>query len=529
MSKLPRNEIICADVLEGLRGLPEGSVHCVVTSPPYWSLRSYAGEQERVWGGDQEGCEHEWGERYEQHDVREETVHGKTRTTDRFYGDESRRFDGNHQKHAAGQVCVKCGAFFGALGLEPLHDCGRHSGELCAGCYVCHMVVIFREVRRVLRDDGCAFVNLGDSYASAYACDRRNVVGAGSPGPECERPNRLTGGLKPKDLVMMPFRVALALQADGWYVRQDIIWSKKNPMPESVTDRPTTSHEHVFLLAKSARYAYDGDAIRERYNEKSIGRYESPKQHTGQHIGGRQPGGEHGTEQGEYGPNPLGRNKRSVWQVELEPDDEDYCPCCGSPVTGEVWHIATDQSNYEFCNACGRLYVGGERKHIKQYEIDGKKVRECSCGETESWVGHFATMPRGLVRPCVRAGSSEAGCCAECGAPRERVVEKNGGAGPAGIMGVGKGRHIDDFDQNATGSHVEPPSVTTLGFSPTCDCATEDTQPCVVLDPFGGSGTTGIVAVEEGRDYVLIDLSDEYCELARERIARVSAQPRLDF
>lgn len=128
--------------------------------------------------------------------------------------------------------------------------------------YVAKMVAVFREVRRVLRDDGTLWLNLGDSYASAWACKRRNVVGNGSPNESVER-GRMAEGLKEKDLVGIPWRVAFALQADGWYLRSDIIWHKPNPMPESVTDRPTKAHEYLFLLTKSERYYYDAEAIKE--------------------------------------------------------------------------------------------------------------------------------------------------------------------------------------------------------------------------------------------------------------------------
>lgn len=180
--------IINCDVMEGLAQLADESVHCVVTSPPYWGLRDYGAE--------------------------------------------------------------------GQIGLEPRPD-----------AFVAKMVEVFREVRRVLRNDGTLWLNLGDSYAG-------NVCGGSSPqGGASARPKvdatmyaqRSTPpGLKAKDLVGIPWRVAFALQADGWYLRSDIIWSKPNPMPESVTDRPTKSHEYVFLMSKSERYFYDADAIKEK-------------------------------------------------------------------------------------------------------------------------------------------------------------------------------------------------------------------------------------------------------------------------
>src|SRR3990167_3598754 len=131
--------------------------------------------------------------------------------------------------------------------------------------YVGKMVEVFREVRRGLRNDGTLWLNLGDKWASSWPCDRRSVVGQGSlaNGKRAARPSSLSGDLKEKDLIGIPWMVAFALRADGWYLRSDIIWSKPNPMPESVTDRPTKAHEYVFLFSKAARYYYDQEAIAE--------------------------------------------------------------------------------------------------------------------------------------------------------------------------------------------------------------------------------------------------------------------------
>ena len=181
------NRIYQGDVLDVLRGWPDGFVQCVVTSPPYWGLRDYGVE--------------------------------------------------------------------GQLGLEKTPE-----------EYTEKMVEIFREVKRVLRDDGTLWLNMGDCYNSPnthsgmadkvdWGIQRVLDRGANTPG--------ITGTLKPKDLIGQPWRIAFALQADGWYLRSDIIWSKPNPMPESVRDRPTKAHEYLFLMTKSARYYYDQDAVRE--------------------------------------------------------------------------------------------------------------------------------------------------------------------------------------------------------------------------------------------------------------------------
>jgi DNA modification methylase len=290
------------DCREVLRTLPDESVHCCVTSPPYFGLRDY----------------------------------GVT----------------------------------GQIGLEPTPD-----------AFVEEMVSVFREVRRVLREDGTLWLNLGDTY--------QNAKGQ-SGGIDPKQPARRHGlrpqdvsipGLKPKDLIGIPWLAAFALREDGWYLRQDIIWSKPNPMPESVQDRCTKAHEYIFLLSKSRRYFYDAEAVKEpatdtgRENGKD-GREENPA--------ARPPG---------TGPRTLarldysqtGRNKRSVWEVTTQPFSE----------------------------------------------------------------AHFATFPPALIEPCIKAGC------------------------PAGGM---------------------------------------------VLDPFGGAGTTGMVADRLGRDCILIELNPEYAAIAERRI-----------
>jgi DNA modification methylase len=239
----------------------------------------------------------------------------------------------------------------GQLGLEPTPE-----------EYVAHLVAVFREVRRVLRDDGTCWVNLGDSYAGHDLPGWRAGNEQKNGGVSNRNGVGYVAGLKPKDLVGIPWRVAFALQADGWWLRSDVIWAKPNPMPESITDRPTKAHEYLFLLTKAARYYYDNEGIREPLAETTLsdGRYgrrdELP---TVRNVGGRTdglprcPGG-----QG----NPNGRNRRTVWTIATEPYPE----------------------------------------------------------------AHFATFPEKLVEPCILAGTSERGACPTCGAPWEREVERTG-------------------------------------------------------------------------------------------------------
>lgn len=270
------------------------------------------------------------------------------------------------------------------LGLEPTPE-----------LYVEHLVMVFQEVKRVLRDDGTIWVNLGDSYwgsgnASGHTNETKNLgyttsqVGA-TKGHTCKKhPN-----LKPKDLVGIPWMVAFALRDDGWYLRSDIIWQKPNPMPESVRDRPTKSHEYIFLLSKSKKYYYDANAIRESNTNSERTNYV---------CGSRT----HGINE-DRNDNDLskrseeftndGRNKRSVWTITTKPYPE----------------------------------------------------------------AHFATFPPDLIQPCILAGCSKGG---------------------------------------------------------------------VVLDPFGGSGTVAFVCDQNDRDWILIDVKKEYCELMLKRIGKVSEQRR---
>jgi DNA modification methylase len=441
------------DCRQVMASLPAGSVSMCVTSPPYYGLRDY-GIPSSVWGGET-GCSHEWETLDERH------LRGKTKSAA-----QRRNVGSDVTAIESGAFCHLCHAWLGTLGLEPTPE-----------LFIEHLVEAFRAVWRVLRPDGTLWLNLGDSYAGGggYSPDspsnqngskqstqkgalkRPGFVGASArtgmegvnwtdtDGTVKKKAMTRVGpvaGYKPKDLMMMPARVALALQADGWYLRSDIIWHKLNPMPESVTDRPTTSHEHIFLLAKSQRYYYDADAIREA---------NSPDGRQVTTVVGGNGSAQH--RDGERWPNPNGRNKRSVWTVPTQPYPE----------------------------------------------------------------AHFATYPEALIRPCILAGSPRESC-AECGAPLVREVEPNSG----GDIGESWHDHSGDADQGNVKARGGSAYRTykrgaTTGFKPTCDC-NAGTTPGVVLDPFGGSGTTSLVARQEGRRSIYIDLKDEYAELAMRRL-----------
>lgn len=385
-------KIINADVIDGLRSLPEKSVHCVVTSPPYWGLRDYGIE--------------------------------------------------------------------GQIGLEPSPE-----------EYLGKMVQVFREVWRVLRDDGTVWLNIGDCYASS-------PTGSFNGGGECFSGRDMSGiatsgiidkikatGLKQKDLVGMPWRLAFALQAEGWYLRSDIIWAKPNPMPSSVEDRPTTSKEYIFLLTKKAKYFYDGEAIREPCSDSYI----SDKRPIGvlrQHV-----------------------NKNTKYPREgqfKKPDNTSF-----------VNHSGNFTSD-------GRLIGDGLTRNKRDvWTITTQARPEC----------HFATFPDALVEPCIKAGTSERGCCSMCGAPWKRNVEISGGT-------IGKSWHPHENDTETgqiAGMSMEGYQRKTIGWQPSCTCNAE-TIPCVVLDPFGGSGTVAKVARDLNRDSVLIEINPAYVEIARRKL-----------
>ena len=441
---IPRNltpAILQGHVLDVLRTLPEESVHCVVTSPPYWGLRTY-GTEPQVWGGESD-CAHSW-----------ETTRvpsGNGQVTHPMVGGTLNVASATRSPRAS-LSCRNSGAWKGELGLEPTPE-----------LYVEHLADVFDEVRRVLRSDGTLWLNLGDTYCThpagltgekrwkASTLDVRDRTGAEQAGAIDKR----TPGLKEKDLVGIPWRVAFELRRRGWWLRADLIWSKRNPMPEPTRDRPTRSHEYVFLLAKSRRYFYDAEAVREPLRESSLRRlrHHLPNPADNPDYRTKHPKGDFRRFPMLANTDPTGRNLRSVWKIATQP------------------------------------YPGA----------------------------HFATFPEALPEICIRAGTSEKGACASCGAPYAHVVRGEGGGighdwHPVKSLAMGRGQGIA-----APGIHDGTYRRIDLGFRKRCSCPTERVVPCLVLDPFTGSGTVLAVARRLGRRSVGIDLSPEYVVLARQR------------
>jgi DNA modification methylase len=416
-------KIFHGDCLGVLKQLPSESVQCCVTSPPYWGLRDYGTAD---WNGGDPDCDHAVG---------------------RFTTTVSDKQASNHGSGTQQAIrdCPKCGAtrVDKQLGLEKTPE------EYCA-----NMVAVFREVKRVLRNDGTLWLNLGDSYSGSGK--GRNPDGfahhAGFEAHRKQSTNKGTlignveggivpDGTKPKDLVGIPWMMAFALRADGWYLRADIIWHKPNPMPESVTDRPTKSHEYIFLLAKSARYFYDAEAIKEEAVYSGM-----PER--------RLYDGKWGAENEQQAFKIMNgfRNKRDVWTVNSFPFPE----------------------------------------------------------------AHFATFPPDLIKPCILAGTSQKGCCTACGSPLERILEvlpmEINRSNRRNEMGLDYASGTP-----SSGTMTKPRESSTIGWQPTCKCIA-DTKPCIVLDPFHGAGTTAMVAQENFCHYVGIELNSEYIDISTKRL-----------
>lgn len=485
--------IMVGDAIEQLRLLADASVHMCATSPPYYGKRDY-GIPPSVWGGDP-ACAHRWGDELLDRSKRSPGTQCGSLTGDGRYQVKACRFE------IRSNFCADCGAWRGCLGLEPTPE-----------LYVEHMVLVFEEVRRVLRPDGTLWLNLGDSYATGAGRVGEHPGGgeqgkawAGTPNPGATswagvrgkkvratrdgshagintamaargpmtQPNRMPlPGLKPKDLIGIPWMVAFALRRAGWWLRGENIWSKPNPMPESVTDRCTVSHETVFLLAKSEQYYFDADAIAEESVEMTRPQSEKRRlQRMNRGVsavagGGQSSKGIDGGEAVETHVMMGGayRNKRTVWTISTKP------------------------------------FPGA----------------------------HFATFPPELVEPCILAGTSGRGCCVECAAGWERQADFDGKT-----IGWWPGCRCE-----ALGDLVAyPPRPKTKDADALREweivCRQADrvnaercaehkarpTAPAVVIDPFGGAFTTAMVACRLQRSSIMIERNEEYAEMGNARIS----------
>ena len=417
-------DIKIGDCREKLKELPNNFFHTVITSPPYWGLRDYGTGK---WIGGDPNCSH---------------IAGKSRNdADREFGTKETLTVQYRD------VCKDCGA---------VREDNQIGMEASPEEYVRKIVRTFQEVKRVLRDDGTLWLNLGDSYSSGGRTSTTNQSVRGDKDYGVTRPP-VSGSIKPKDLVGIPWRVALALQEDGWYLRQDIIWHKPNPMPESVKDRCTKAHEYIFLLSKSEQYYYDSEAIKEDCSEDNVKDFLNRKitNNKGKNVEGSydEVRPDLTRDRKDYMPTDFKRNKRSVWTVPVKPYNE----------------------------------------------------------------AHFAVFPTSLIEPAILAGCPPK-ICSECGTPYERemvTVEVPERETRDNMVGV-----IPKRDKTSRMNSKDMKSLVQedRGFTKNCSCSGSQTSAGRVLDPFGGSGTTALVADRHGRDATIIELNHKYVDIAETRL-----------
>jgi len=413
------NKIYEGDALAILKTFPEKIFNTCVTSPPYYGLRAY-GTNPVIWDGD-ENCKHEFTDEVKKGITGGPCIlkgAGKAMTEARYTPDTKFGF------------CVKCGAWRGELGSEP-------SPEL----FVKHIVDIFREVKRTLMDDGTIWCNLGDSYwgsGKGIGSNHGKAVYTDENVSKIDYDKNLN--LKPKDLIGIPWMVAFALRADGWYLRMDNIWYKRNPMPESVTDRPTKSHEYFFLLSKSQTYYYDYQAILEvatGYDGRKDTKMKGSKKY-----------------QNGYFPTDVATQSIALvgherWKNKIRGfKDKDQ-------IDNPQHHGKDIESSYGL-NGSG--FIGHSGNYDKDGNLLGHTIDDIPARNKRSvWdvptksfkEAHFATFPEELIVPCIKAGCPEGG---------------------------------------------------------------------LVLDPFGGANTTGLVSRKLNRNYVGIELNPAYIKIGDNRV-----------
>lgn len=512
---IERNKFYQGNSKAVLETFPDNCVDCIVTSPPYWSLRDYG---TGTWEGGNESCDH----------LKCIDIVKKANGSSTIEGCTTSQMQTAIAANTFTDVCGKCGAvrIDEQLGMEKSPD-----------EYVSHLLEILGQSKRVLKKQGTLWLNLGDSYAGSgkaqgQKADSTNMgVRLGDRPADVKTWTTVPVGLKSKDMVGIPWRMAFALQgfavvpfysfsewanllaearsmqdwtlvefveglmrkmdlltqiqSAGWYLRSDIIWSKPNPMPESVSDRCTKSHEYIFMLTKGPTYYYDAEAIKTESLDPidDRGSRDGQKRRPTQLIAGIRNSGIY----------PKS-NKRTVWTVTTKPFAE----------------------------------------------------------------AHFATFPPDLIVDCIKAGSSEHGCCSGCGAPWERIVESK----KSFVSGSGKsgneihGKNGKDLQGGGTTGDIRKGPVlttTTTGWEPTCECngkfveeivqlekenAYGDMQeaittyysdipltehpiiPALVLDPFSGAGTTAMVAKKIRRDFVGVELNQKYIDISERRFRK---------
>lgn len=425
------SQIIYGDCLEKLKELPDAIADCCVTSPPYYGLRDYGTAQ---WIGGDPNCPHKGKPFAIRANINANWNGGNDVKNKKIY-------------EPFKKVCPLCGAVREdkQIGLE-------ESPEE----YVQKLVAVFREVKRVLKDDGTLWLNIGDSYAGGQGrwgglnkLSGKQNTNVGSLGQIPKYSRWEHDVIKQKDLIGIPWMLAFALRADGWYLRQDIIWAKPNPMPESVKDRCVKSHEYIFLLSKQKKYYFDYEAIQEE------AKWKDDKRATQGRIaydGKRTEGTDKHAQQSFVA---FSRKKKSDsngisfgGQKYGDNADKHF-----RTYSGKEWTPQTKYKNLEYNGQQNHTMHERRAEGLPDEEYVVRNKRDVwSVSVQPIREAHFATFPEKLIEPCILAGSRVGG---------------------------------------------------------------------LVIDPFFGSGTTGLVASKLNRFYIGIELNPEYIEIGKDRNSNV--------
>ena len=529
------NKVICEAMPGATKDIPDESINMCMTSPPYWGLRDYGIEQ--IFGGDKD-CKHEWLE--EKMTLQHENRNLITGTQEQAHKKRGTTFIKKYDDKKAG-FCLKCGAWKGQLGLEPTPE-----------MYIEHLTEIFNEVKRVLKKEGTLWLNIGDTYGGS-GCGRHDYREKESISPIALFSNKDNPQQKlmSKCLLMIPERLAWSLIQNGWILRNKIIWFKPNSMPSSVKDRFRNRWEYLFMFSKNSipfywtntktlklvikkpagihgiegedwewreiddepkkvslwrshNYYFDLDAVKEphKYDGRKDTLYKGgPKD---MQIGPH-----------ERWPDPSGKNPGDVIETPAETRTLGAILGSGKAVKvpgGKGWTGHPPGGE----NRC--------KKDPRWCPPEGKNPGDFWNINTQPFPeAHFAVFPERLCEKPIKAGCPKE-VCKKCKKPKEKIIKAEGGT-----IGKSGHDHKDDLQRGnraineAKGGHGYHRIF--LGYV-NCNC-NAGFEGGIVLDPFAGAGTVGVVAKELGRRFILIDIKKEYCEMAEKRINQVGYQMEL--
>ena len=531
------NKILCGNDLEILPKLPEESVNCVICSPPYWGLRDY-GIEPVIWDGDKEfyseslkryiprNCKHDFDE-YDSKLLHEnrQNLNGGT------LGNPEYRKNLHGPGKAKAGFCRKCGAWKGNFGLEPTID-----------LYIKHLCDIFDEAKRILREDGTCFVNLGDSYggsgnASGHTTNTKNL---GYKTSEMGATKGHTLGLLQKSLCLIPQRFAIEMLNRGWVLRNIMIWHKPNCMPESAKDRFTMDYEYIFFFSKSNKTLFwTNEKTLECVSKKPKGTKgieeedwewrECPKCH-----------GE-GIIEEEVCPRCEGLKiiKYSFWSGHdywFEQQFEEYAPDTlprrDRGVNINKWTLGADgQTPHNLSQPRLNKKRGYKTKQpergIQRQQHHGKDINYGEQGRNRRCVwkiptksfkaAHFATFPETLIEPIIKAGCPEF-ICKKCGKARVKIYKPT----EEYKKYLGKGNLEEHHAGQETKTKFKVKANAEYEIKGYTDCGCNaGFEPGMVLDPFMGAGTTALVALKQRKRFIGIEIKQEYIDMSYKRIAQV--------